>query len=79
MLQFAGAKVEYNTKHDVYFRLHQEMQAHRRDLAGLKRAAQLADSPGEAARWEAQVWLCCSTVWQDIVPGLNTHTSVGAP
>lgn len=57
VLQFAGAKAEYNAKHEVYFRLHQEMQAHRRDLAGLERAAQLAASPAEAARWQAQVSL----------------------
>jgi hypothetical protein len=55
VLQFAGAKAEYNAKHEVYFRLHQEIQAHQRDLSGLRRAAQLAASPTEAKRWEDQV------------------------
>lgn len=52
--QFAGAKAEYGAKYGVYFRLHQEIQSHRRDLAGLERAAQLAASPAEAARWQGQ-------------------------
>ena len=55
LLQFADAKAEYNDKHEVYFRLHQEIQAHQRDLSGLRRAAQLAASPTEAKRWEDQV------------------------
>jgi hypothetical protein len=69
LLQFADAKAEYNHKHEVYFRLHQEIQAHQRDLSGLRRAAQLAASPTEAKRWEDQVLF---TALIDLIGGANT-------
>lgn len=55
-MQFANYRETYNGKYPVYFRVHQELAAHRRDMEALKdAAAAAAPASPDRAQWLSQL------------------------
>jgi Occludin homology domain len=54
--QFVAARNEFHDKFEVYFRLHQEIEANKRDFAALQKAAEVPGiSPAEHLRLQREM------------------------
>lgn len=54
-VQFKEYKALYQEGYATYFRLHQDIEANKREFAALEAAARSAPTPEERRRWDAQL------------------------